>query len=357
MSRFSSAVPASMIVLCASAFAAASERAGVSPKTERIDAVIYSTRGDEKVHVLSAADLRPLATIDAGAGLHEVAIDSTGRYLMGSAYGGPGPGHQPADNRLVVIDLALRTVHKTITLDGVKRPNDIAFVPGTTDAFVTAEAPQHLLRVGAHTGEYSKYPLKNPAGHMLALSKDARTVYVSHVKPGHLSVVDAANGVVMKTITLPDGAEGMAVSPDGQTVWVASHQASRISVVSCATGELTRSIICPGMPFRMEFSPEGQTIAVSCPGAGAIAFIDVASPTSIEFVDTNRLNGQAICEQHVPTSIAFSADGRRAFAVCSGDEESVIAVDVASRTLTRRTRSQGPTADALASGAIQWLPD
>ncbi len=354
MFRNACAALAAAMVMSASSLSAIAQPVQAPPKTKPIDAVIYSTRGDEKVHVLAADDLRLLATIDAGAGLHELAIDSSGRYLMGSAYGGPGPGHQPADNRVVVIDLVQRKVHKTITLDGLQRPNDIAFVPGTTDAFVTAEVPQHVMRVNAETGEYAKHPLKDSTGHMLALAKDAKLVYVSHVKPGNLSVVDAASGEVKKTVKLPDGAEGMAMSPDGQSVWVASHQASRISVVSTATGEITQSIVCPGMPFRMKFAPGGKTIAVSCPGAGALAFIDVAAPTHIEFVDTNIFKGKPIGQQHVPTSIAFSPNGTQVFAVCSGEEAGVTAIDVASRKLTARVKSAGPAADALTAGMIQW---
>lgn len=358
MNRVACAVVASGIVASTSAFAGSWQQAESQPtgqsKTQEIEAVIYSTRGDEKVHVLAADDLRLLATIDAGAGLHELAIDSSGRYLMGSAYGGPGPGHQPADNRVVIIDLTQRKVHKTIALEGVQRPNDIAFVPGTTDAFVTAEQPQHVVRVNAVTGEYAKYPLKHNAGHMLAMAKDGKTVYVSHVMPGNLSVIDAASGEVKKTVKLPDGAEGMAVAPDGQSVWVASHQMSRISIVSTATSEVSQSIVCPGMPFRMKFAPSGKTVAISCPASSAIAFIDVAQPAKIEFVDTNLLDGKPIAQQHTATSIAFSADGKQVFAVCSGEDAGVIAVNVAERKLTARVKSAGPIADALTAGVIQW---
>lgn len=322
----------------------------IKPETSRLDAVIYSTRGDESVHILAADDLRHLASIPVGAGLHELAIDSSGRYLMGSAYGGPGPGHQPADNRLVVVDLAARKVHRTITLEGLKRPNDIAFIPGTTEAFVTAEMPQHVLRVNAETGEYAKHPLQHNAGHMLALAPDAKTVYVSHVKPGNLSVVDAASGEVKQTLTLPDGAEGLAIAPDGSTLWVASHQASRISVISTGTHEITRSIICPGMPFRMKFSPDGSTVAVSCPGVGAVAFIDVADPAKIEFVDTTTFKGEPLDLQHVPTSLAFSSDGSRVFAVCNGDEGWIIAIDVKTRMVIARVKSVGAVADAMLAG-------
>lgn len=326
-------------------------------RAARVEAVIYSTRGDEKIHLLAAADLTPMASIDVGAGLHEVALDSFGRFLMGSAYGGPGAGHQPADNRLMVVDLAQRKVHRTITLDGLQRPNDIAFVPGKAEAFVTVESPQHVLRVSAETGEVVKYPLAHGTGHMLALAPDASTVYVSHVKPGRLSIVDAASGKVRSTLSLPDGAEGLAIAPDGGSVWIASHQASRISVVSADKGTVTRSIVCPGMPFRMKFSPDGVMLAVSCPGAGALALINVASPAQVEFVDTNLLNGEPIGVQHAPTSLAFSRDGARVFAVCSGQEGSVVAIDVASRALTTRVKSAGPIADALTAGLILWSTD
>ncbi|MDX2017020.1 MAG: YncE family protein [Planctomycetota bacterium] len=202
-----------------------------------------------------------------------------------------------------------------------------------------------------------KYPLAHGTGHMLALAPDASTVYVSHVKPGRLSIIDAASGVVRSSLSLPDGAEGLAIAPDGGSVWVASHQASRISVVSAEKGTVTRSIVCPGMPFRMKFSPDGVMLAVSCPGAGALALISVASPAQVEFVDTNLLNGEPIGVQHVPTSLAFSRDGARVFAVCSGQEGSVVAIDVASRALTKRVKSTGPIADALTAGLILWSAD
>jgi YVTN family beta-propeller protein len=189
---------------------------------------------------------------------------------------------------------------------------------------------------------------------MLALAKDAKKVYVSHVKPGGLSVVDAGSGELSRFVKLPDGAEGMAISPDGESVWVASHQASRISVISTATNDVTQSIICPGMPFRMKFAPSGKVAAISCPGAGAIAFIDLETPTKVEFVDTNLLQGKPIGLQNTPTSIAFSLDGTQVFAVGSGDQSGIVAVNAATRTLTRYAKSLGPIPDALTAGKIQW---
>lgn len=322
--------------------------------TKQVNAVIYSTRGDEKVHVLNASDLTLLASIDAGAGLHELAVDSSGRFLVGSAYGGPNPGHLPADKRIVIIDLAKAAVHKVVTLEDVERPNDIAFVPGTTDAYITAEAPQHIIKLNAVTGVYEKFPLRRGAGHMLTLSADAKTVYVSHVMPGNLSVFNTTTSTTDKLIKLPEGAEAIATSPDGSQVWVASHSESRISIVTTATNEITQSLILPGIPFRMEFSPSGKSVAVACPAANAIAFIDTAAPSLVRFVDTNILEGQTIKQQQSPKAVAFSPDGNTVFAVCSGEVQSIVAIDAQNHLITNRVNSLGPIADALTTATIQW---
>lgn len=323
-------------------------------QTKSVPVVIYSTRGDEKVHVLAADDLRLLATIDAGAGLHELAVDSSGRFLVGSAYGGPSPGHLPADKRIVIIDLSTSAVHKTVTLEDIERPNDIAFIPGTTDAYITAEAPQHLIKLNAVTGAYDKFPLRRGTGHMLSLSADAKTVYVSHVMPGYLTVFNATTNTTDKTVKLPEGAEAIATSPDGTQLWIASHGESRISVVSTLTNEVTQSLILPGIPFRMEFSPSGKSVAVACPAANAVAFIDTATPSLVRFVDTNVLEGNTIKEQQAPKAVAFSPDGSTVFAVCSGENQSIVAIDAQTYRISARVDALGPIADALTTATIQW---
>ncbi|MFN7314914.1 MAG: YncE family protein [Phycisphaerae bacterium] len=325
-----------------------------APSTKQVTAVIYSTRGDEKIHVLNASDLSLLASIDTGAGLHELAVDSSGRFLVGSAYGGPSPGHLPADKRIIIIDLAKAAVHKVVTLEDVERPNDIAFIPGTTDAYITAEAPQHLIKLNAVTGAYEKFPLRRGAGHMLSLSGDAKTVYVSHVMPGNLSVFNTTTSTTDKLIKLPEGAEAIATSPDGSQVWVASHSESRISIVTTASNEVTQSLILPGIPFRMEFAPSGKSVAVACPAANAVAFIDTSTPSLIRFVDTNILEGQSIKQQQSPKAVAYSPDGNTVFAVCSGEVQSIVAIDTQTHRITNRVDTLGPIADALTTATIQW---
>src|SRR5690606_21513664 len=116
------------------------------------------------------------------------------------------------------------------------------------------------VRVDAKSGEFTSIPLDHPAGHMLALSPDAKTAYVAHVMPGLVSVVDLAARKTTATIKTPAGAEGIACSPDGLRLWVACNRADSIVIIDTATHEVVQTIDAPGFPFRLRFSPDGTRV-------------------------------------------------------------------------------------------------
>ncbi len=336
------------------------ETPGTAATPKPIAAVLYATRGDNKVHVLAADDLRLLKSIDVGLGAHEIAIDATGRFAMGSAYGGPGAGHQPADKRLVVVDLPGAKVHRTITLEAAERPNDIAFIApahnagNAFEAWVTAEVPQQVLRVNADTGQVTSHAIEGKAGHMLALAPDAGTVYLAHVVPGIVNFVESATGKVRTSVTVPFGAEGIAVSPDGSTLWVASNRSNKVSIIDTQEAKVTTTLDSAGFPFRARFSPDGKWVAISCPQASDIALYDAKDPTTIHRIDPNKYEGKELATQMVPTAIAFSTDGASLYALCSGDKPAVVAIDVAKREVRGYVRCHGAIEDAIAAGVIQW---
>jgi YVTN family beta-propeller protein len=340
--------------------AATSTPATNEPAPKPIAAVLYATRGDNKIHVLAADDLRLLKSIDAGLGAHELAVDATGRFAMGSAYGGPGQGHQPADKRLVVIDLPKALVHRTITLEGADRPNDIAFIAPTHnagnsfEAWVTAEVPQQVLRVNVDTGNVTRHAIDGMAGHMLALAPDAKSVYLAHVIPGTVNFIDAQAGTVSKSVTVPLGAEGIAIAPDGATLWVASNRSNKVSIIDTKEAKVTTTLDRSGFPFRLRFSPDGKWVAISCPQTQDIALYDAKNPKTVHRIDPNKYEDKPLADQMVPTALAFSPDGTSLYALCSGDKPAIVAIDVAKRQVRGYTRCHGPIEDALAVATIQW---
>ena len=294
---------------------------------------VYSTRSDNKVRLVGIDELDERAVVDVKAGCHELLASSDSAWALGSIYGGPGKGHQPADNRLVVIDLTRHTLHRTIDLGTLSRPNDMAFIPGTTEAIVTVEMPPNLVRVDAKSGEFTSIPLDHPAGHMLALSPDAKTAYVAHVMPGLVSVVDLAARKTTATIKTPAGAEGIACSPDGLRLWVACNRADSIVIIDTATHEVVQTIDAPGFPFRLRFSPDGTRVAVSFPKTAELGLFDAADPATVTRVS---LKDEPISTPLAPTSVSFSPDGKSVAVVCDGPQPQLVRVDVARKAVAAR---------------------
>lgn len=350
-----------MVCLALAVAVAAGEPAGMGagPKVERVLApvVAYSSRGDNRIHLLNADDLSPAGSIDAGIGAHELAIAPGGRWVMGSAYGGPGQGHNPPDNRVVVLDLLHWSVHRTIELKDLQRPNDIAFLPGVLEAMVTVESPPHVVRINPETGEMTPTRIDRKAGHMLALSPDGSRAYVSHVVPGSVSVVDLKTGQTLSSIAVPMGAEGIAASPDGTRVWVASNRSGSISIIDTVKNEVVQTIECRGFPFRVRFSADGAVVAVSCPAAGEVALFDAQRPENVRRVNV-RTSNIAGTGKGSPTSLAFvprpdqkaGAAPERLAVLSDGSMAQVVLLDVKLGEVVARATAQGPIADGLTAG-------
>jgi DNA-binding beta-propeller fold protein YncE len=311
-----------------------------------VEAVVYATRGDNRIHILSGEDLTPLASIDAGLGAHETALSCSGRWLIGSAYGGPGPGHQPADNRMVVIDVPSQQISTTVTLPGMTRPNDLAFLPGSARAVVTVEQPPSVVRVDASTGKFDTLPASRPAGHMLALSPLSDVVHLAHVMPGSMTTLDLATGKTIGTVELKPGAEGIAAAPDGVRVWVACGRSDAIAIVDVREHKVARWLDCPGFPHRIRISPDGVWAAVACPKSGEVALYDSIAPEKVHRV---RVGGPGAA----PTGVAFLPSGRRLAVLLSGPAAQIVLLDVESREVVARVDALGPGADALSAGRAQ----
>jgi DNA-binding beta-propeller fold protein YncE len=316
-----------------------------------VAAVLYSTRGDEKVHLLSLPELKPLHVYDAGAGAHELAISADGRYALGSAYGGPGKGHQPADNRVFVLDLPSGKRSRMVDLGDSKRPNDLAFVGTTTTAWLTTEVPAQLVRLDAATGAFTVFPLEHKTNHMLALAPDGSSCFVSHVVPGGVTRFDLATNKATAHASLPEGAEGIAcvAKGDGVQLWIGCNRGSKLVVVDGKTLQVVHEVARDGFPLRVKASPDGKQVAVSCPLSGEVVLYDTNDIGKAKSIDL----GKELARKAAPTSLGFSPDGSQLLVVVAGDTQHVVALDTKTLQVTAKIEAAGPIADALVAGMVQ----
>jgi DNA-binding beta-propeller fold protein YncE len=288
-----------------------------SAQTPRSTSLLVATRGDNRITVLDGDNLEALATVELGLGAHELAIAPDGRLAAGAAYGGPGPGHQPPDQRLG-IDLGEHV-----------RPNDLAFWPDGRHLLVTSEVRGALLLVDAQEGELLEaWDLGDTTGHMLAYAPRAQSAsdrgraFVSHVISGQVSVVDAGNGEVLSRVPAAVGAEGIACTSDGSRVWCANNRSNSITVFDGNDGRVLHTLEAPGFPFRVKCSPDDRRIAVSFPMANQVAVFDALTAEEQARFDLGDVGSNP-----APQDLDFDREGERVFIACPGIE-CVVAWDV-----------------------------
>lgn len=291
--------------------------------------LLVASRGDNRVTLLDGETLKIESVVELGLGAHELAIAPDGRLAAGSAYGGPGAGHQPEDQRLGTWDLTTGEVLQVIDLGEHVRPNDLAFWPDSRHLLVTSEVRGALLLVDAREGQVLEaWDLEDSTGHMLAYAPEASSesgrgrVFVSHVVSGQVSVVDAGSGEVLARVPAALGAEGIACTPDGSRVWCANNRANSITVFDGNTAEVLHTLEAPGFPFRVKCSSAGDRIAVSFPMSHQVAVFDAQSAEELARFDAAELGPNPS-----PQDLDFDHTGSRLYVACPG-LGSVLAWDV-----------------------------
>lgn len=291
-----------------------------SPAEPERTSLLVATRGDNRITVLDGASLKTASIVELDLGAHELAIAPDGRLAAGAAYGGPGPGHQPPDQRLGIWNLESGEVLHEVDLGEHVRPNDLAFWPDGRHLLVTSEVRGALLLVDAEAGELLEaWDLGDNTGHMLAYAPLAESesgrgrVFVSHVFSGQVSVVDAGSGEVLMRVPAAVGAEGIACTRDGTRVWCANNRSNSITVFDGNSGELLQTLEAPGFPFRVKCSRDDTRIGISYPMSNQVAVFDATTAEELARFDLTDVGSNP-----APQDLDFDHTGSRLFIACPG---------------------------------------
>jgi YVTN family beta-propeller protein len=156
-----------------------------------------------------------------------------------------------ADGAVSVIDVAARKRLKTIKVG--RRPRNIVFLPDGSRAYVNAENDGGIVLLDAVKNvKLREIPLGTPGEIKpmgLALSPDAKTLYVSTGRGRKVFVVDTATNQPTASFEVGQRPWGIAVSPDGKTLFTANGPSNDVSVVDLASQTVTRKIKVTGSPW------------------------------------------------------------------------------------------------------------
>lgn len=295
--------------------------------------IVASNMEAHSVSIVDVATGTTVATIPTGDGPHEVAISRDGTRAVVSIYG----TRAAAGSALMVIDLrAPTTAPRTIELGaGNQRPHGLAFLPGDQRLLVTGERAQRVLIVDLASGAIdSSMSTKQATTHMVAASRDGASAFTTNLAAMSVSAIDVASRTVRATWPVGARIEGLAVTPDAREVWVGGNESHMVYVLDGATGAVITTIEGFGMPYRIGVTPDAKTAIVSDPGSEKIHIVDVKSHTvrrAIEVPAMAPSDGAAIVPAS-PQGVTISRDGRTAFVTLKAIGR-VAVIDIATATI------------------------
>lgn len=287
--------------------------------------LLVGNKSADSVWRLSLSDGHKTGEFRTGKAPHEIAVASSGQFALVSNYGRENSG-----NTLSVLDLAGGKPTRSIDLGEHGAPHGLRILPGDKRALVTTEGSASLLVVDIGRGVVQRViDVGSGTGHMVALSPDAKTAYVTKVNAGTLSRIDLATGLKTHERAAGDGAEGVAVSPDGREIWVTNRQEDSITVHDPATLAIRRRMSSKGFPIRVAFSADGRYALVTNATAANVAVFDARTKLRAATVELGErgvsYNQSMLGGTALPIGTVIDTDRQRAYvAISGGDKIAVI---------------------------------
>lgn len=286
--------------------------------------LLVGNKSADTVWRLSLQDGRRIGEFRTGPAPHEIAVAPEGDIAVVSNY-----GSEQAGNTLSVLDLRSGQPTRHIDLGQHGAPHGLRFLPDGS-VLATTEASGSVLRVDVRQGKVEQViEVGDGVGHMIAVSPDGKTAYVSKIARGTISRIDLASGRVTHEQAAGRGAEGVAVRPDGAEVWVTNREDGTLTVHDPRTLAVKRRMGSPGFPIRVAFTADGALVLVTNARAAELAVFDALTKVRLATVALSRadMEYQPTMLGRAPLPIGVVADRKRArvyVAISGGDRIAVI---------------------------------
>ncbi|WOO41116.1 YncE family protein [Rubellicoccus peritrichatus] len=304
--------------------------------------------GNKYASTVSFIDLntaREVVQPETGGSPHELTLSPDKTELVVVSYMEDGYIGQ----ELNVFDVASTKLIKTISISPHKAPHGIEWIGDTDDVIVTTEETHDVIKVNIPEGKVVASVATDQIGtHLLALSPDAKTAYVTNRGSGTFCVIDVPNMQLLKTVKAGKGPEGVTVSPDSKELWIGNNQSENIFIYDTDTLKQIDTIDVQFLPIRVRFSPDGKVVAVADLHGNRIVIYDAATRKEIAAIDVASEGAIA------PASLLFAPDGTYLYAGAQ-DGARVVEIDCKTWKVVRIFKA-GAGSDGLAISPVSMKP-
>ena len=181
------------------------------------------------------------------------------------------------------VDVASGKVRAHVEVGG--EPEGVGLRPDGKQVWVTSEADGQVFAVDTRTHKVVAKVALPPRPRVVIFTPDGKLAYVSSENGAAVTVVDAHTAQVAGTIAIPnDGVTGplgarpmgLALSADAKTLYVGNGRGGTISIVDTATRKVTRTIAKVGArPWGLALSADGKTLYSANGPSNDVSVIDV----------------------------------------------------------------------------------
>ena len=265
------------------------------------------------------------AGVKIGTHPHEIVLAPDGRTAYISDNGilwmtEAGAG----GNTISIVDVRSRTKLGTIDLGNHRRPHGLALDAKRNRLLSTTENPDGLLLIDLNTRKVArKYDVQGEDPHMVMLSPDGETAFVSNTATSTIAAIHLATGKT-KLIPTDKRPQGGVLSKDGRLIYMTNSDGNSITILDVTKQENIGRIETGKGPNRIALTPDGKTLVYSMLADETLGFADIAARKQTLVL---KLPGP-------PLSMTMSPDGAWAY-VGVQDKDTVAIVSIAERKIVK----------------------
>lgn len=203
----------------------------------------------EELHRLDFYDAKSWSLLKSVAipwnGIDHLDFSADGSFLLASC---------EFAGRLAKVDVNTMALADTAIVGGF--PVDVKLAPAGDVFFVANQGRDGVSVVDATTLKETGFITTGKGAHGLAISRDARSLYVSNRLAGTISVIDIASRSVRHNWVVGGSPDMLTLSADGLELWTGNRFSNTIVVVSVESGTVTHTITVEQRPHGITFFPQ-----------------------------------------------------------------------------------------------------
>ena len=297
---------AKVAVLTVAGVLLASGTCAQEKKTPKPGLVVLS-KDENKLLLVDPETLKVVSYEDTGPYPHEVAVSADGKLAITTNYGAHGDG-----NSLSIVDLDKMQEIAHATYPGCSGPHGIQIVGNK--AYFTNEGDKTVMQFDFVANTLDQQIVegqKRP--HMLVVTKDAHTIFVSNIESNNVSMLTTMDGKSwdQANIGTGKGPEGIDMSPDEKEVWAANSGDGTVAIIDVKKKKVAKIDLKTKRSNRLKFTPDGKLVLVSDMGTGELIIVDAGARKEVKRL---QLGNSA-------EGILIEPDGSRAFVAVSGNDK------------------------------------